>query len=465
MPPSQLARFGGSPALSRQEALDGLGRWPDVEPDDIEAVVSVLRGREEPYGFLHSEVRGLQQEYAEHVGQPYCLAVSSGTAALHLAIAAVGAEAGDEIITPALGYIASAACVLHHACIPVFVDVRPDTFNLDPERLEAAITPRTRAIIAVDLLGLPADYEAIEAIAKRHGLAVISDASHSQGARYQGRPAGSLGDVCAMSVMATKNLASAGEGGLLTTGDAKAFSRVLGHASMGMNLWGRDKDEIERVSFQLGFNYRPTPTSAAFLRRQLGRLPAHQEARQQRASIVTEGLTSIPWLRTPVVPEDRTHAWQMYRIIVDPEPLGLSPEHAPHLRDAVVFLLRAEGGPVGFWEDQILPSMPVFQNRVGYGRGFPWSIHEGAGPSYDPTDFPVAQAVLDTSFMAPLTRASHTMEFVERHLRPYHKLMEHADVLETLTVDIADAGGFEAWSGGVGIRNEKALRNAVMEWQ
>lgn len=460
----RLARFGGAPALTRQQALEGFGRWPDVAPEDVEAVVSVLQGREEPYGFLHSEVLRLQQAYAEHAGVPYCLAVASGTAALHLALAAVGAEAGDEVVTPALGYVASAACALHHCCIPVFVDVDPETFDIDPRLVEAAITPRTRAIVAVDLLGLPADYAALEAIAGARGLAIVSDASHSQGAEYRGRRAGSLGDVAAMSTMPTKNLAGCGEGGLLATRHAGVMSKVLAHASMGMNLWGRERDAIERVSYQLGFNYRPSPTSAAFLRRQLARLPAYQQARQERAEILTACIDEIPFLRAPRVPADRTHAWQMYRIMVVPEALGLPPAWARHLRDAFVFLLRAEGGPVGFWEDQILPAMPLFQNPVGFGRGYPWACSEGPRPDYDPARFPVAAHVIDASFMAPLVRATHTLELVRRHAAPYYKVAEHADVLVELTRDIAEQGGFEQWSGGVSIRDEKALRTATMEW-
>ncbi|HMJ11776.1 MAG TPA: DegT/DnrJ/EryC1/StrS family aminotransferase [Polyangiaceae bacterium] len=460
---SLLARFGGAPALTRKEALQGFGRWPELTSEDTAALVAVLQSAEEPYGFLHSEVLALQQAYAEFVGAPHCLAVSSGTAALHLAIAAVGAEAGDEIITPALGYIASAACALHHNCIPVFADVDPQTFNLDPKLVEEAITPRTRALIAVDLLGLPAAYDELEAIAQRHGIAIVSDASHSQGAQYRGRRCGSLGDVAAMSVMPTKNLAGSGEGGLIATRSDAVMARVLGHASMGMNLWGQDREQIERVSYQLGFNYRPTPTSAAVLKSQLARLPHYHEARQERARVITECISRIRFLRAPSVPRGSTHAWQMYRVVVVPEALGLPPEWARHLRDAVVFLLRAEGGPVGFWEDQVLPAMPVFQNRVGYGRGYPWACSAGPMPDYDPAGFPVAAHVIDASFMAPLTRATHTLDFVKRHTKPYEKLAEHGELIAQLTADIAEAGGFETWSG-TSIRNERALRNKVLEW-
>ena len=137
---------------------------------------------------------------------------------------------------------------------------------------------------------------------------------------------------------------------------------------------------------------------------------------------------------------------------------------ARHLRDAFVFLLRAEGGPVGFWEDAILPAMPLFQNPVGFGRGQPWACSEGPRPDYDPARFPVASHVLEASFMAPLTRATHSLELVRRHTEPYHKVAEHADVLVELTREIAEADGFSAWSGGIDIRNERALRNAQLEW-
>ena len=441
---SVLARFGGPPAVSPEELTAGLGRWPDVRDCDVDAVVRVLRSDCEPWGFLHPEVEAFQNAYRAFVGTRHCLALSSGTAALHLAVLASGAQAGDEIITPALGFIASATCILHHNCIPVFADVDPDTSNLSPASVEALIGPRTRAILAVDLLGLPADYEAIRALARRHGLAVIEDASQAQGATYGGRRAGSLGDVSALSIMPSKNLPGGGEGGLVTTDDDEIFSRILGHASHGMHLWSGDAPRP--VSYELGFNYRPTPSTMAFARQQLQRLPHYQALRSDRADRFAQLVGDIDFLQLPRVPENSTHAFQMFRMRVDPEALDLPLELGEHLRDAFVFLLHAEGALVGFWERELLPAMALFQNLRGYGGGCPWKC-SGSLRSYDPSNFPAAQRILDTYLMAPVCRATTSLEFVERQALAYRKVADHRTTLRTLALRFARAGGFHALTG------------------
>ncbi len=440
-----LARHGGRPAIDPAQQMVGVGRWPDTWPEDLAAVADVLGSEREPWGFLHPEVTAFEREYAAVVGRKHCLAVASGTAALHLAVAALDVEAGSEVLTPALGYVASATCILNHNCIPVFVDVDPHTFNIDPAAIEAKISARTRAIVAVDLLGLPADLVGIEAVARRRGLAVIEDAAQSQGARHHGRRAGALGDLSAVSLMPSKNLPGCGEGGLVTTDSDALFNNLRGHASLGMNLWSAAGPRP--VSFQLGFNYRPTPTSVAFVRSQLRRLDRYQAARVAHVAAFEAALGEVPFLQLPRCPPGRTHAYQMYRLLVVPEALGLEPGLGRPLRDAVVFLLRGEGAVCAFWETQSLPAMDVFQRRVGYGGGCPWTCRGGSSVRYDPADYPVTARILDTYFMAPICRATHDRGFVLRQAEAYRKVAAHPDEVRALCLRIAAAGGLERLVG------------------
>src|SRR5262245_41279705 len=187
-------------------------RWPDIRPEDMAAVQAVLE-RGVLGGVGAPEMTALETEWAAFVGRSDCLLFNSGTAAIHAALYGIGIEPGDEVITTAYTFAGTWQPILHQGAMPVFVDIDPRTYNLDPRRVEAAITQRTRAIIAVHIGGLPADLDEILAIAERHGLAVIEDACQAHGATYRGRQVGSYGVVGCYSLNSSKIL-SGGEGGL-----------------------------------------------------------------------------------------------------------------------------------------------------------------------------------------------------------------------------------------------------------
>src|SRR5579871_1784623 len=216
-----LAFLGGRPVVdSTLKAA-----WPIVTDADKQAVMNVLdRG---PLWALSTD-DGLfapEQEFAAFVGTKYSLACNGGTAAIHMALAAAGVGPGDEVITSAFSFLATPVAVLHQSAVPIFADIDPRTYNIDPADLERKITPRTKVLLPVHIHGIPADMDAINAIAGRRGLIVIEDACQAPGSKYKGRPAGSLGQMAAFSVNGTKNFA-VGEGGLFTTNDEEFRARA-----------------------------------------------------------------------------------------------------------------------------------------------------------------------------------------------------------------------------------------------
>jgi perosamine synthetase len=280
-----------------------------VTKEDEDALMRVIKSRDF-WGKENAEVKALEEEYARYTGMKYCLAVNSGTASLHACVAGIGVEAGDEVIVPSLTFLASATAVLHHNAIPVFVDIDPRTFNIDPGKIEQKITGKTRAIMPVDYHGLPADYDEIRAVAKKHGLLVIEDGAQAGGASYKGRKVGTLGDVCGASIMPLKPFPSGGEGGLFTTNN-ETYRDMADMVRMFGEIVSKDK-EREYNAFTMGWNYRITPFSAAMARSQLKRLDGYLDTRREKAAYISKGLSQLAGIVPPYVPNDRTHSYYIY---------------------------------------------------------------------------------------------------------------------------------------------------------
>jgi perosamine synthetase len=219
-----LAISGGKPRVGANQHV----RWPVLSSEDKTAVLGVLE-RGVLSGPFAPEVRALEQEFAAYVGAKHCLTTNSGTAALHIALAAAGVGPGDEVVVPAFTFVATALSVLHQNAIPVFVDIEPQTWGMDPKLLEAAITPRTKAIMPVHIHGTPCDFDAIRTVAAHHGIPVIEDACQAAGSEYRGKKVGSLGHMAAFSLQSSKNLAC-GEGGLFVTSDPELLERTSARA-------------------------------------------------------------------------------------------------------------------------------------------------------------------------------------------------------------------------------------------
>lgn len=252
---------------------------------------------------LGAEVEAFEAEFAAYCGTRHCVGVGNGLDALQLILRAYGIGAGDEVIVPSNTYIATWLAVSHAGAKPVPVEPLAATCNLDPQRLAEAITPRTRAIIAVHLYGQPADMDAINAVAHQHGLKVIEDAAQAHGARYKGRRAGNLGDAAGFSFYPGKNLGALGDGGAITTNDAQ----LAGQLRALRNYGSRSKYHNE---FK-GFNSRLDELQAALLRVKLGHLDAWNAARQQLALAYLNGLAGSA-LVLPVVPDWASPVWHLF---------------------------------------------------------------------------------------------------------------------------------------------------------
>lgn len=287
--------------------------WPELEP----AVRRVLTSGRFVGG---PEVEAFEAEAAAFLGVRHAVGLNSGTDALIIALEALGVGPGDEVITTPFSFFATSEAILRAGAAPVFVDIDPATFNLDPAGIEAAITERTRAVLPVHVFGLPAEMDAILEVARRHDLHVVEDAAQAFGARHDGRRVGSIGDVGAFSFYPTKTLGAYGDGGLLATSDdgvAALARRLRDHGS---------RPEEKYLHDMLGHNSRLDAIQAAVLRIKLPRVDAWNERRREVARALHDALQDVPGV-TPPSPHPE-HVFHQFTIRVDPERL-------PRVREAL----------------------------------------------------------------------------------------------------------------------------------
>ncbi|MET7680659.1 DegT/DnrJ/EryC1/StrS family aminotransferase [Streptomyces sp. NPDC005423] len=399
---SKLAAFGGTAAVPRERRHV---EWPLIEDEDRKAVLDALDGARlvsDTDGM--NPVSGLEENWARRFGFEHCVAVSNGTAALALALAALGVGPGDEVIVPALSFIATGLAPVHQMAVPVFADIDPVTFNLDPDDVERRITDRTRAIIPVHLHGAPADMDRITEIAGRHGIPVIEDAAQAPGATHRGRPVGGIGDAGAFSLQVSKNIPTCGEGGLLVTRSAGLAEAMRRGRQFGEVIEsGRERDY---VSHGLGWNYKMNALQAAFTDAQLARFDGYERSRQHNVTGFLDRLAELPGLRVPTALPDTTHAWHILRFRFTPAEFGLDGVRPRALRSTLRRLLRAEGVPMSQYQLMPLPDQRVFVDRVGFGSGYPWSV-TGAPGTTAGEGYPVTRAVIADS-----------LTLQKRHLHP-----------------------------------------------
>jgi perosamine synthetase len=288
---------------------------PYLGIEEEQAVIDVLRSGWVTQG---PRVAEFEEKFSEYIGCDHAVAISSCTTALHLALVACGIGPGDEVICPSLSFIATANSIAYTGATPIFGDIDLGTYNLDPTRLEEAISSRTKAILVVHQIGLPAEMNELLAVAAKHGLTVIEDAACAIGSEYDGKLVGKpLGTMACFSFHPRKILTT-GEGGMITTSDAKLAERLRRLRQHAMSMSDVARHNAKQISSEtydeVGFNFRMTDMQAAIGLTQLGRLDDFLKRRRLLAARYTEALQSVPWVQTPVVPANCRHNYQSYMV-------------------------------------------------------------------------------------------------------------------------------------------------------
>ena len=298
--------------------------WPSFTQEEASAVQDVLLSNKVNY-WTGTEGREFEKEFAAHCGVKYAIALANGTVALELALEALGIKPGDEVITTCYTFLASASAIVMRGAVPVLADVDPNSLNITAETIRAVITPKTKAIIAVHLVGNPCDMDPIMELAREHDLKVIEDCAQAHGATYKGRPVGSLGDAAAFSFCQDKIMTTGGEGGMLTTNDTAVWEKAWAFKDHGKSfdaVYNREHTPGFRwLHESFGTNWRMTEMQAAIGRIQLRRLPEWKRIRQGNATILTEWFKKIPALRVLEGHVDFDHAFYKYYVFVRPKML------------------------------------------------------------------------------------------------------------------------------------------------
>ena len=339
--------------------LDLKAQYRSIKAEIDRAIADVL---ESSQFILGKEVAAFEEEFAACCGGGQAIGVNSGTSALHLALLAAGIGPGDEVITTPYSFVATVAAIQYAGAVPVFADIEPVSFTLDPALLEAAITPRTKAILPVHLYGQPADMDPILAIARRRGLLVIEDAAQAHGAEYKGRRTGSLADIACFSFYPAKNLGAYGEAGAVVTGNAE-FAKTV----RLLRNWGESRRYYHDLR---GFNYRMEGLQGAILRVKLRHLDRWTEARRAIAAFYSERLKDCC-----VTPREMPYARHVYHVYVIRVPQ----------RDEVARNLQAAGVQVGIHYPVPIYLQPAYRD-ARYREG----------------DFPVAEAAAREVLSLPL---------------------------------------------------------------
>jgi dTDP-4-amino-4,6-dideoxygalactose transaminase len=423
---TQLALFGGTPVRT-----DSFPSWPIYDQQEERALLEVLHsGRwwsgtqayhDANAAEVPSAVAAFENALAAYCGATYGLACSTGTAALEIALKAAGIGPGDEVIVPPYTFLATASAPLLLGAIPVFCDIDATTFNLDPDRIEAAITPYTRAIIPVHFGGLAADMDRIMAIARKHNLFVLEDAAHAHGATSNGRYLGTIGDAGTFSFQASKNM-TAGEGGLILTNDPHLAELCNSYIWAGRTLGFAWYDH-----FRLGWNYRLTEFQAAILSQQLTRLPQQNATRMSNGLRLNELLRGIPGVTPLAVPPWVTqHAFHLYILRLDAKTFGIT-------RDQFRAALEAEGIPCSSGYAHPLYRNPMFLENRFHANGAPLS------PRQAHIDFeryielcPNAEQACEQAIWIEHRVLLASPDAVEDIARAIHKIHQHKHEFQTV---------------------------------
>lgn len=391
----RLALHGGEKTISRSfKRYNSIGIEEVAAAKDVieSGVLSKFLGCWEPDFYGGPKVQAFERASEAYFGVKHAVTVNSWTSGLIVAVGAIGIEPGDEVIVSPWTMCASATAILHWNAIPVFADIDPVSFCIDPVSVESNITPYTKAILAVDIFGQSADIDALMKIADKHGLKVISDTAQAPGALSNGKYAGTLAHVGGYSLNYHKHIHT-GEGGIVVTNDdviAEKMRLIRNHAEAVVGDRG-----ITDLANMIGYNFRLGEVECAIGIEQLKKLERLVALRQRAAQRFTRGIADLPGLRTPAISGGNTHSYYMYPMVLDIGLLGVP-------RAIIMAALEAEGIPNLAAGYQNLHMLPMYQKKMAYGsRGFPWSSDICRREvSYEKGICPVAEALHEENYFA-----------------------------------------------------------------
>jgi len=423
----KLAILGGSKVI-----LKNPDRYNSIGKEELHAATGVIKsGVLSKYlGVWHPDFYGgLKVQEFERACEKYfkvknAVTVNSWTSGLIAAVGAIGIEPGDEIIVSPWTMTASASAILHWNAIPVFADIEPETFNLDPKSVLKNITPSTKAIMAVDIFGHSADMDSLMEIARDYNLKVISDTAQAPGAIYKSEYAGTQAHVGGYSLNYHKHIHT-GEGGILVTNDddiAERMQLIRNHAEAVVGDKG-----VKNLVNMIGYNFRLGEIEAAIGIEQLKKLQSFTNGRTSFSERLSKGIKKLKGIRVPIVKSDCTHVYYVYPLVYDQEEISVS-------RDMIVQALCAEGVLInaGFTNLHLLP---IYQNKIAYGsKGFPWTAEFYKGDvKYDEGICPVAEDLHKNKLMyIGMCELELSDEYIDLLIQAFHKVWDNLDQLRAL---------------------------------
>lgn len=387
--------------------------WPYFDNDEIQAAIDVLKSGNVNQ-WTGDEINLFEKEFAEYVGVRYSVALSNGSLALDIALRVLDIQPGDEVIVSPRSFIASASCVCLRGATPVFVDVDPVSQNITPENIEAAVTPKTRAVIAVNLAGWPCRLDEIKSLCRQKQIYLIEDCAQAHGASFKGKKAGSYGDCAIFSFCQDKIMTTGGEGGMLLTSQKKIWEKVWSYKDHGKNP-SKAFDSHPEPGFRwlvdsFGTNCRLTEIQAAIGRVMLGKLDVWVDKRRTYARKFDRGLENVPGIRTTVPGDEVVHSYYKYYLFIDPDQLKSGWD-----RDRIMKSLNSSGIPCN---TGICPE--IYLEEVFKHYPFRLVSHTADNVS---AFLPVARALGETSMMFMLhpTLSPESIDFVIDRIRQVMK--------------------------------------------
>jgi dTDP-4-amino-4,6-dideoxygalactose transaminase len=416
--PQKLALFGGPKTVVQPQPP-----YPVIGHEEVNAATEVIMSRQLSDVGTGKFIQRFEKDFARYFGSKHCLSLSSGTSAIHCALFAVGVRPGAEVLTCAHNWISAITAILHAGGTPVFCDVKPGCWHIDPAEIKRRATPNTKAVVVTHLWGMPADMDPILKVCGELGIAVIEDVSHAQGSKYKGKYCGTIGDIGAFSLQGSKAIV-AGEGGFLLTNSKRNFQRAQVPGHHGARL-SSEMSIKEMKPFAQGggaWTYRMFPVAAAIAMEQLGRLPALNAARQANFDRLRACLKNVSLIQWPKLHRDSVRGWYG-------TPANFDASKAPFSRETFIKACNAEGAGIGGEGYCDYSQIPLFQDMDLYSQMF--VPKHANGVEFKPVklgDLPNYDAIKKSSlrFIIPATESPTLMDQMANSI---HKVLANADTL------------------------------------